>query len=258
MKRNTIIAVILLIAFVLIAGFSLGYRIDGLSIAKAGRLEILVPYANSTITIDGKHSGYAHDDNGVIVYRGLAKGSHSVIVSHEERYPWATTVSTPLGSLTRITPFNIKVTSNSIIIPNGSEDYARITGVIKSQTEVTRENPALSADASIAVFVEDSIIKAQWLLDSKEVPTFFCPDTSCPNEINITPTQQKINSINFYPGRNDVIVFGTTGGVFALEVTNHKNPNFQPIISSSNPKAYIEGNLLYALEDSTLGKVILD
>ncbi len=258
MKRNTIIAAVLIIAFVLIIGFAAGYRIDNLKIVKAGRLEVIVPYANSTITIDGKHSGYAHEDNEIIVYRNLKKGMHTVIVSNDERYPWIKEVSVPYHSFTQLFPFNIKISSNSSIIENDSQEFKDITAKIKQSKTPTSESPVFSGDQKISVFVEDSVIKAKWQGSADTAPETFCKETICTKTIDIIPTVKPINSIEFYPERNDTIILATTGGVYALEITNSHTPNFQPILVSDNPFIHIIDNTLYALDGETLGKVTLD
>lgn len=258
MKRNSIIAVILLVAFVIIIGFSIGYRVDGFKIVKAGRLEIVVPYANSTITIDGKHSGYAHEDGEIIVYRNLTKGNHTVIVSNEDRYPWIKDVEVPYHSHTVLYPFNIKISSNSSIIEKTDDSYKAISTGIKNSKTPTIESPVFSDDGKVAVFIENEIIKAQWQDTAESAPESFCDNTKCEKTISIIPIVQTINSIEFYPGRNDVIIIATKGGVYALEVARDGKPNFQPILISENPFIHSDGNSLYALDGETLGKVTLD
>jgi len=257
-RKNIYIAATLVIAFILLIAYASGYRISGFMIVKTGQLEIHVPYKNSSITIDSKHAGLTHEDNEIFVLKNLRPGTHTVLISEGERYPWITRVNTPYNTVQKIYPFNIKISSNSTIVETTDPTYATKVKEIRATTLPTSSNPVFSDDKTIGAYVDGDSIKAEWQSTADSAPALFCENTTCTRTIEIAPLAKEIYGLTFYPGRNDVIILATEGGIYALEIASHDNQNFQPIVLGQTPRMQLDGNTLFVLEKNTLGIVIIE
>lgn len=62
-----------------------------------------------------------------------------------------------------------------------------------------------------------------------------------------------INSSDFYKDRADVAVIAVDNGIYALEITDDQNPNFQPIYKGSKPEFVKKDNdFLYVKDGNSL------
>lgn len=62
-----------------------------------------------------------------------------------------------------------------------------------------------------------------------------------------------INSSDFYKDRVDVAVVAVENGIYALEITDDPNPNFQPIYKGSNPEfVKKDDDFLYVKDGNSL------
>jgi len=63
--------------------------------------------------------------------------------------------------------------------------------------------------------------------------TFVTPD--CTQELNVINIIKDIKTIDFFGERDDVVIFSTEEGIFALELDNRQYHNVQEIYDRSDP-----------------------
>ncbi len=157
----------------------------------------------------------------------VREGDVEVIVSAENRYPWRETVTTTTGSTTLVQPF---------LMPEQPRILRDAPDPVQTQLARERTDPttsATSSDQSVRIIAnENDRVIAEWIGPQDSMPDYY----SCQNESNRCGVEvygqddETIEQVDFYPGRSDVALFATQGGVYAIEIDpTGKTQNFQPV-----------------------------
>lgn len=82
--------------------------------------------------------------------------------------------------------------------------------------------------------VADSIF-AEWTGNPSDTPLYFCGQskTTCQTKILVYKTPH-LKTVDFYPGRNDVIVFSTDTGIYVTELDLRSTQNVATMLSGSS------------------------
>jgi len=71
----------------------------------------------------------------------------------------------------------------------------------------------------VQVWYGDQKFYAEWLARGDYLPAYFCENGECLNPLVFLEVNSAVKHFNFYPGRDDVIIFGVeSGGVYLVEV----------------------------------------
>jgi len=98
-----------------------------------------------------------------------------------------------------------------------------------------------------------------WLKENKLPPYYLCESAPCELPIKIFQSHLKIKSVDFFPGRKDVVILSIENGVYALEIDERTNQLIYPIYKGVNPDfaSLNEKDKIYIIDDGSLFKVYL-
>lgn len=222
-----------------IIGFALmyrsGYRLNGFNFVKAGSLEISVDLEGSQIAIDNSLRKTTSAPNEKLSFSNLTPGIHTILVAKANYWPWSKYISIPEDGLISIAPFSVPANTNGLLIPEGDAEYKTINLLIGQNSLPTKESKKISSSGKTALWVQDSTFIAEWISE-EPVPHYFCGEASCSNKtFEITKIKASIGNADFFKEREDIIIFSSGKGVYALEMDKRGTQNFYPIYEGANP-----------------------
>lgn len=97
-------------------------------------------------------------------------------------------------------------------------------------------------------------IWAEWLEKNSPLPYYLSTEKEM-----IIKTRSPVKNVDFFPLREDIIIFAAENGVFALEIDGRGNRNMQPIYKGRNPTFSVRSSqkAVYILDDGALSKIEL-
>ncbi|MBI2628028.1 MAG: hypothetical protein HYW71_01165 [Candidatus Niyogibacteria bacterium] len=101
---------------------------------------------------------------------------------------------------------------------------------------------------------KDNEIWTEWLEKNLPLPYYLSAEKEM-----IIKTRSPIKNIDFFPLREDVIIFAAENGIFALEIDGRGNRNMQPIYKGKNPTFAVRPSqkTVYVLDGGALSKIEL-
>lgn len=101
---------------------------------------------------------------------------------------------------------------------------------------------------------KDDEIWVEWLEKDSPLPYYLSTEKEM-----IVKTRSPVKNVDFFPSREDVIIFAAENGVFALEIDGRGNRNMQPIYKGRNPTFAVRSSqkTVYILDDGALSKIEL-
>lgn len=81
---------------------------------------------------------------------------------------------------------------------------------------------------NIYLYKEGNKLMALWKGEANVIPFYFCGEETklCDSSIEVTNSASAIKYFDFYPGRNDVVVYSNSDGVFVTELDKRGSQNF--------------------------------
>lgn len=244
--RNKIL-IIWITLLILILGtvttmYAMGYRLKrNLTVGKVGELQLIVELPDTDVYINQSKKITTREENELLSLLFSPK-KHSVIVSHDGYFPWKKDFIVPSDGEIKLSPFFVAQNPSGQIITTNDPEYWSIRSKIIRDIPPSEETPLLSPDGLVEIWVTDNMITARMGSTTKEI---IQPDTV-------------IRNVSFYKNRNDVLVFSTSNGVYAIEVDNNGGQNFMPIYKGQKP-SFIksDSNFIYVLDMDTLMQVVI-
>lgn len=266
MNKRTIfvftLSTIIVLLAVLWAGLkSQGYRIslNPFNLITPGTLVVTGIESSDSLLVDD-YPKRARIENGTANV-SVPSGERDIIVARPGHFPYAKTLIFTEGEMLTLHPLFLPLTPLAQIISYESSDGAAIKNLIDNREVPTADNPrraiganATSNDVTVA-FVADNSIIAVWQGSEEHFPEAFCRDGECARSITVATIASPITSLEFYPGRDDVILFATEGDIYAIEIDQRPVQNFQVVYTSEDPTAFItvpDRNALYLTATSSL------
>ena len=245
------ILILVIVSVILLASYGIWTEYN------SGEINIAVPYQRSSIFLDGKKINTTNSNNQSVILKRIPPGEHSVLVYADNRYPWEKTVYVKKGGMSKLYPFLMltelnKETSN-VMTKLTDDKISEIKPLFEEQSKNTFMS--LSDDGDIEIKKEDNSILATRLNDGTKTSDLFCSNNGeCVKTINVfTPKTGKIKAVDFYPKREDVVIFTLDNGIYAIEINKNGTQNFQPIYTGDNPSFAIDDqNSLIYIKDGDL------
>ncbi len=234
--------IFILLAVVALSLYSYGYRFkNNLTLGKVGTLSITIPMPLTSIFIDESRKITTSKDNEVVNLT-FSPTKHSVIVSRDGYFPWKKDFVIESGKTTTIYPILVSQNATGEIITKNDKDYWTIRNKVVTDVLPTKDNPGLSADGSVSIWVEDNAIMAKV---GNEIKKVIQPDTI-------------IRNVYFYKDRSDAVMFSTLGSIFIIEIDDEGEQNFLPVYRGQKP-IFIktDPNFIYVLDAENLMQVII-
>ncbi len=95
---------------------------------------------------------------------------------------------------------------------------------------------------SVVIWNDANKIQYRLMEESPAVLPSLCGSLDCTATSTVYITDKKITHIDFYPGRNDVILFAVSDGIYAVEMDNRPPQQVVQIYSGKNPDFRVENN----------------
>lgn len=221
--------------------------------SRSGKINVYLEKQGSIIFLDEKIVGTSNTNKQTITIKRVTPGDHSIVVSLRGYYPWAKNVSIKSNETLQLKSFSIpKNTDSSSIITNFTDKQLyEINNLLK--TANLNKKISFSGEGNVEIKKDVNKIFVKWLGDKSSIPSFMCSsDTKCDTTALVFKSDVgNITSIDFYPGRNDVIIFSVGKNIYALEIDKKGTQNFQPIYVGESPKfAVSEKNSTLFVDDA--------
>jgi hypothetical protein len=99
------------------------------------------------------------------------------------------------------------------------------------------------------LYKEGNKLMAIWRGEAKEIPFYFCEEETglCDSSMVVTDSKSPIKYFDFYPGRNDVVIYSNADGVFITEMDKRGNQNWFPL-ATGRVDFRLDGRRVYIKE----------
>ena len=248
-----IFIILFLILIPVVVLYSTGYTISSnFTLEKTGGIYVYSTEPNVSIYINDKLERQTNSFQKGFFASDLTPKQYSIRVQKDKFSQWNKTVVVSPQQVAEAYPFLIPnqmdmatitpkiIDSNGVSITNPV--YVAIANLFnpnKITTHISTSTPATTSPEALAVphqkvkvwKVKDSIY-AEWTGDSSDTPFYFCSQkpSTCSTKILVYKVAG-LGSVDFYPGRNDVILFGTKDGIFVTELDMRPQQNIVTLLS---------------------------
>jgi len=193
---------------------------------------------------------------------GLYPGKYLVSVKREGFTSWSKDVVVYGEKVTEVYPMIVPLTIAVHEIPRQIESQRGFFGSATSTgggtnalfLEVFRlfekdENSTPSTRRSVMIWKNGRDIQYRWLGSAMQGAPSFCGIQLCIATSTAYTTLEPVSRIDFYPGRNDVVLLGLASGLYALEIDSRPPQHLIQIYSGKNIDFRVEDNETVYIKD---------
>ncbi len=251
--------------------YSTGYRLTkDFSLQKTGGIYVFYPESGAEVYLDGSLSQTTSLFYRGIFISNLKAQSYDVMVTKPGYRSWNKKIDVKAQRVAEgypyLIPQDIATSSIPKFISNdyGSESnplYKQVTLLFAATTSVhdlsststvrslkgfSTTSPYVSAPFSIAAtssLIRNNIeivkdggwVKAVWLGSEDSTPFLFCDEerVACQDSVDVM-NSDGVKRVDFYQGRNDVILFSKPDGIYITELDTRTPQNTFELLSGSN------------------------
>ncbi|MBP6858683.1 MAG: hypothetical protein KBC33_02540 [Candidatus Pacebacteria bacterium] len=235
--------------------YASGYRFSSVQgesgLVPMGALSVAVPDRPATLFVDGQAVAEPGLFADSFFLRNIHPGVHTLDVVASGTMPWHREVYVMPTKVAYAFPFILPTEPKIQQLTNASSSYAVVVKTFASSSPV---NLATSSDSAhvrsnVAVWIEDGhTVLVEWRGSDSETPYFLCSVVDA-QELCLEQTfiviKSMVLSVDFFPGRDDVLVLTTDQGVFALEVDNRTERTLLPLHVAKNAQALVSNGRIY-------------
>lgn len=220
--------------------FGIGFRFDnGLSFVRTGTISVANLNSQSKVFLNSRRTGtFSEAAGGSITIKNVLPGTHSLLVSKDGYWPWLKEVDVQKKETTTVNPFFILKNSSGVVIHAEDEEYTAIKESIESEVLPRIDSKQNSESGNVAIWLENDTIMAEWLGDEELLPSYFCTHSECVSTKTVLESTDPIRNLTFYKNREDVLIFSSQNGLFAIEIDTRNIQNFQPIYKGGRSPNY--------------------
>ena len=279
-------SIIFVFATVLLISYATGYRLtESLAVARTGGFYVSSTLSGSNISVAGKFVTKTSLFQRNSLIQNLKPGSYVILVSKDGFQSWKKELKVFAERITEAHPFTLKDNSQlQQVFPYYIEgDYASSTelvgtttkqGTVSGQYTVIKNLFATSTSANggfigitatsttktlhkLSVIQDKNGLSVFWIGNKEDQPYYFCDNDICQNSVQIK-TKLKVKNLDFFPGRDDVLLVSTDSGVYAIEVDNRSTQNIQNVALGKNLEFRVGGDgVVYIKKESNFYSVNL-
>lgn len=195
-----------------------------------------------------------------MITKELKPGTYRVILATADRtyQPWMKNITITDNKTITLDPFLTKIQSQSVVHKKSTnpELYEELHTKLERKSKAS---VATSSDGTVRVRHASGTIALHWL-GEEPAPLFFCEnapkDASCPDSKTIYSGKSIVGSANFFPGRNDVIIFSNKSGIYALEASAREPQNFHKIYRGTPAVVAVWDGSIYFQDKRTRNIII--
>ena len=237
--------------------YATGYRFTSMSLIKTGGIFISIPYSDTKVYINNsliKQSGVFQKNAFV---QNLKPGTYTIAVEKEGHGSWVKELKVFPQTVTEGYPFLFPQkptiqeilafhetatgaatnTKQSKVARKENPQYAVVTALFKpisvTATSTATSTGMMKTQRKLSVLNKKGILFITWNGNLDSIPHYFCENGVCKDTITIA-ANSPILSFDFFPGRDDLIVYSTKSGVFVSEIDDRSTQNVHTILIGNN------------------------
>lgn len=210
------------------------------------------PEVGAMVVIDGKQRHEVVEGDTELVF-SVSAGAHEIGLMKEGFWVWVKRVHTDKSATLELFPFMLRKDNEPEGIKESNDAYERVLARFSEPpTERAVSDDGMSTIYTATTTKTDDVksIFIAWE-DKASIPSYFC-DPECVEALEITRVGTGIRNMAFFPGRNDVVIFATANGVFAIEADSRGTHNFQSLYKGEAPDVRRDGNTVYVKDGDRL------
>ena len=252
-KRLRSSKLFLIVSLIIITIFGIGHLL--LANGK-GCVIISVPKPQTTVLLDGKKITSTTKPNEEVSIT-TSSGKHTIITSKKDHQQWEKIFNVQADQKHHTSTFNTELFPTYSMIP----EYTLIEGVgIQNDTyqailALFKDLPTkrVSKSGSTMIEITNNNIKTTWIKNTEKAPFFFCRGSVCSDTFNILPAQKQVRQIDFYPDKEDIVLFSTDDTIWITELNRNEPQNLQKLYTGKSPDfARGPGNTIYIKDSRSL------
>lgn len=252
-------AILFLICIPVLILYATGYRFNtAMTLIKTGGVFVAIPYSGTNVYVGDelvKQNGVFQKNAFV---QNLKPGIYTIKAQKEGYQPWTKDLTVFPQTVTEGYPFLLPekptitevlqypeeksttaTNTKSIIKTTRKEtaEYITVTNLFKpitvTATSTATSTGQLKLQRKLSVENKKGILSVMWTGEKDATPHYFCENEVCKNEIKIE-NKNPILSFDFFPGRDDLIIFGTKEGIYVSEIDDRSKQNVDTILFGQN------------------------
>lgn len=244
--------------------YSTGYRVsEGFSLTPTGGIYVYYPESGANLYINGELTKQTSLFARGLFVDDLSPKEYKVQITKKGYQAWNKTLNVGPKRVSEAYPFLIPqiiatTTVQRNILSQGATttnplytDLSKLfstSTVLKSTSRLVASTtaivPLLRKDTEI--YIATSSVIALWKGSSDSIPYYFCDEAGlkCSDTLTVLPI--KVNHIEFYQGRDDVIIYSTKDGIFVTELDQREPRNTFKLIDGNlefrelNQRVYVK------------------
>lgn len=206
------------------------------------RVEVIVPHEGTVVFVDEtRRTETRTNDQAVTLH--LAPGEHQILLGHDDRFPYLKEIVVEEGEERLIEPFMYPQTGQARNISDET-----LVAEIQKNTLPTRRSPIVSDSGNLSLWVENTIVFADWTGAEENQPSYICQGEECGGGTTVYAHEKAIHGASFFPNRDDRVVVATEDTIYIIEVARSENQNIQPLYQGPFTGFTATNDRLYVLE----------
>lgn len=258
-------SILILVIFSILAVLGLAYSINNSYAPDAGaEIRIFSVSNDARFFLDSKKRSPNLRTSQYAVIENVSPGTHTLIVHMDGRLPWAKNLQFIEGVTLEVAPFNLPQTPMLEVIPEYVFDESgRISNDAYEQIESlfgTQPASELSYNGNVSISYAGNEIRATWQGSEEFIPYFFCIYSRCDVSFSVLDAQDPVRAAQFFPMRDNVVIFSTGNSINAIELDRTGTQNFQPIYTGIEPSFALDSenpDVVYIRDGESLMRLAL-
>lgn len=250
--------------------YAKGYRFDinkAFQISETGGLYINTDQSGISIYVNGEIVRKTSIIQKSVFVQSLKPGTYQVSVSKDAFQTWNKTLKVFPEIVTEARSFSLKkeptlteitknlnsgdVATSSSRIAVRNPEYALINALFATSTQSTFKV------RNILVKNEGGRLHISWTGENDSIPNYFCESSVCKREIIIN-SDADVESFDFFPGRDDLLIIHLENGVYVSEIDDRSPQNIQSIVLGTDYDFRVkDGSEIYLKKDTKIYSVAL-
>jgi len=232
--------VLLIPAFIL---YGSGYRLGSdWKVTETGGIYIYSSEPGAALSLGGKEisEGLGLFQRGFFV-QDLVPSPYDVVVFKPGFTTWEKKLQVRPKLVTEATAFLVPQSLGLTLLSASTTDDALNTDFNQAVSSFSDapDVPSLPEDRlrkgfvlhrDVALWIDGNKIIAEWRGAPEEIPSFFCSvQGTCQPQLVVREEKKAISDVNFYPGRNDAIIYAVDDSLFAAELDQRPPQTVLPL-----------------------------
>ncbi|MCI5108482.1 MAG: hypothetical protein MRY49_01385 [Candidatus Pacebacteria bacterium] len=247
-----VFAVLFVVAVPIVITYAVGYRLDfveSLILTERGGIYVYTPLAGVDIYVDDEKKLKTGLFSREYFTQNLKPGRYFIKAEHPDFLSWGKYVQVNAQRVASLYPFFVPKDFVATEIPELVDDSSEATTtpeLIKNESytiymelfdeKVDPEEEIIKRTfGNTEVWYEEYRLYAKWLGRGDWIPAYFCQNEHCINPSIFLELNSKLTHFEFYPGRDDVVIFSAEdGGVYVVEIDTRPEQTISTIYQSDN------------------------